>query len=60
MDPTLCTHIIYAFMNDNSGNLITGQSVTDFIGMKSRNPNVKLIAAFGGASFSRASFTAVS
>ncbi|XP_060077740.1 chitinase-3-like protein 1, partial [Ylistrum balloti] len=53
IDPTLCTHLIYAFAN-LEGTRITPSEPNDpemyqlFTGLKSRNPGVKTLLAVGG------------
>ncbi|EAT48574.1 AAEL000389-PA, partial [Aedes aegypti] len=58
INPKLCTHIIYSFVGLDSTtytvkhldtyNDIDLQAFQRFIGLKSRNPNVKLMVAIGG------------
>ncbi|XP_029732138.2 chitinase-3-like protein 1 isoform X1 [Aedes albopictus] len=58
INPNLCTHIIYSFVGlDASTNLVkildtwndvTLQGFQRFVGLKSKNPKVKLLVAIGG------------
>ncbi|XP_019556814.3 chitotriosidase-1-like [Aedes albopictus] len=58
INPKLCTHIIYSFVGLDATtntvksldtyNDITLQALQRFVGLKSRNPSVKLMVAIGG------------
>ncbi|XP_068186402.1 acidic mammalian chitinase-like isoform X2 [Antennarius striatus] len=65
IDPSLCTHLIYAFSGINEANeLVTiewndDQLYTSFNGLKQRNPNLKTLLAVGGWSFGTQKFTSM-
>lgn len=72
IDPNLCTHIIYSFVGletDGSVKVLDAWldledgggrgNIKKFIGLKSKNPNVKLLAAVGGWNEGSAKFSAV-
>ncbi|XP_069678389.1 acidic mammalian chitinase-like [Periplaneta americana] len=68
IDPSLCTHHIYAFAGVNSNGEVTiGDSYSDidlggyskFNGMRNNNPSIKTMIAIGGASAGSQTFSKV-
>lgn len=54
LNPSICTHIIHTFLQpDATGNIQNPGSVTGYlanlVALKSQNPNLKIMIAFGGA-----------
>ncbi|XP_053103066.1 chitotriosidase-1-like isoform X2 [Hemicordylus capensis] len=64
IDPSLCTHLIYAFagMNDNKITTVEWNDETlyqDFNNLKRKNPGLKTLLAIGGWNFGSAKFSAM-
>lgn len=63
VDPTLCTHIIYAFVlpkDDGSINIGEGaKNFNQFAQLRQQNPSVKLMVAIGGWNEHSARFTKI-
>ncbi|XP_043855907.1 chitotriosidase-1 isoform X2 [Dromiciops gliroides] len=62
VDPSLCTHLIYAFADMKDHRLTTSdpkdvQFYKDLNSMKIRNPNLKILLAIGGWNFGTKKFT---
>ncbi|XP_056671730.1 chitotriosidase-1 isoform X2 [Monodelphis domestica] len=62
VDPSLCTHLIYAFADMKDHQLTTSdpkdvQFYKDLNGLKSRNPKLKILLAIGGWNFGTKKFT---
>lgn len=51
-NPSLCTHISYAFIDvDSNGNLYNTGGLATFKTLKNTNPNAKLLISIGGANY---------
>jgi len=65
LDPFLCTHLIYSFIEIGSNNQLKlrewngEQLIADSMILKQANPNLKISAAVGGWNFGTERFTAV-
>jgi len=65
MDPHLCTHIVYAFVEIGTNNELKlrewngDQLITSLMTLKQANPDLKITAAVGGWNFGTTRFTAV-
>ncbi|XP_076022369.1 chitinase-3-like protein 1 [Genypterus blacodes] len=63
VDPSLCTHLIYAFSIINNANELTTYEWNDevlyraFNGLKNKNPQLKTLLAVGGWNFGTHQFT---
>ncbi|XP_069094534.1 chitotriosidase-1-like [Pleurodeles waltl] len=62
IDPSLCTHLLYAFagMKDNQISTVEWNDETlyqEFNGLKSRNPGLKTLLSIGGWNFGTERFT---
>lgn len=61
VNPSLCTHISYAFVNlANDGTIQYGADISQFLALRNSHPNVKLLISFGGQYAPSATFEAVS
>ncbi|CAO1314665.1 unnamed protein product [Diamesa tonsa] len=60
INTNICTHVIYSFVGvtkDGSINGINDAQLNTFSGLKSKNPQIKLMVAVGGANFGPAIFS---
>ncbi|XP_014434032.1 chitotriosidase-1 [Pelodiscus sinensis] len=62
IDPSLCTHLIYAFAGMNNNQITTvewndEQHYKTFNGLKSKNPGLKTLLAIGGWNFGSEKFS---